>query len=150
MPLYAGVNRIPESLTVGNHWEMNRDSARKAMDYVDFHTAVAYNVIIEDVKKAQFKWEEGALTRIPEVDSEAYDLYLQDLEQAREYLTNYCIDNTSQVVDAWWQLADDLFVKYNHFRIYSVENGQQKSERIELPEWYQRLMIEKDHLTPVE
>jgi dipeptidase len=149
MPFYAGVNAIPESLTVGNHWEMNRDSARKAMDYVDFHTAVAYNVIIEDVKEAQLKWEEGALAQVPKVDLEAYDLYLQDPEKAREYLTHYCIDNTNQVIDAWWKLADDLFVKYNHFRIYTVKDGQQKSGRIELPEWYQRLIVEKENLSPV-
>jgi len=149
MPFYAGVNAMPESFTVGNHWEMNRDSARKAMDYVDFHTAVAYNVMIGDVKEAQFKWEGDALTKTSAVDLKAYDLYQQDPEEARQYLTDYCIDNTNQVVDAWWKLGDDLFVKYNHFRIYTMEDGEGKAGRILLPEWYQRLIIEKDGLTPV-
>lgn len=150
MPFYAGINRIPESLTVGNLWEMNRNSARKAMDYVDFHTAVAYNVMIEDVKEAQFKWEEGALAQISKVDLKAYDLYLQDPEKTSEYLTNFCIDNTSQVVDAWWKLADDLFVKYNHFRRYTVEDGERKYSTIQLPEWYQRLIVEEENLQPVD
>ena len=150
MPLYAGVNDIPESFALGNHWEMNRDSARKAMDYVDFHTAVAYNVMIEDVKAAQFKWEGNALTKTSAVDLKAYDLYLQDPVQAKQYLTDYCIDNANQAVDAWWQLGDDLFVKYNHFRIYTMENGEGKAGRINLPEWYQRLIIVKENLTPIE
>src|SRR6056297_1767447 len=150
LPFYSGVNAIPESLTVGNHWEMNRDSARKAMDYVDFHTAVAYDILIEDVKEAQRKWEGDALTRTSSVDMKAYDLYLQDPEKARKYLTDYCIDNANQVVDAWWELGDDLFVKYNHFRIYTVEDGQRKSGRITLPEWYQRLVVQEDNLTPVD
>jgi len=150
LPFYAGVNDIPASMTVGNHWEMNRDSARKAMDYVDFHTAVAYNIMIEDVKEAQYKWEGGALTNTPAVDMKAYDLYLQNPEKAKKYLTDYCVDNANQVVDSWWELGDDLFVKYNHFRIYTMENGEGKAGRILLPEWYQRLVVQEDNLTPVE
>jgi len=149
LPYYAGVNAIAESLTVGNNWEMNRDSARKAMDYVDFHTAVAYNIMIEDVKEAQFKWEGEALTRIAAVDLKAYDLYLNNSEEAKKYLTDYCIDNTNQVVDAWWKLADDLFVKYNHFRIYTIEDGERKYSTIKMPEWYQRLIVEKENLSPI-
>ena len=150
LPFYAGVNAIPESLTVGNNWEMNRDSARKAMDYVDFHTAVAYDILIEDVKEARYKWEGDALTHTSSVDMKAYDLYLQNPEEAKKYLTDYCVDNANQVVDAWWELGDDLFVKYNHFRIYTIEDGQRKTGRITLPEWYQRLVVQEDNLTPVE
>jgi len=150
LPYYAGVTDIAESLTVGNNWEMNRESARRAMDYVDFHTAVVYNIAIEDVKKAQFKWEGNALSRTPAVDQKAYNLYLQNPEEAKKFLTEYCIDNTNQVVAAWWKLADDLFVKYNHFRIYTVEDGDRKSSAIQLPEWYQRLIVEKKNLAPVD
>lgn len=150
IPFYAGVNDIPYSFTVGSHWEMNRNSARKAMDYVDFHTAVAYNVIIEDVKEAQFKWEGNALTSTSAVDQKAYDLYLKSPEEARNYLTDYCINNADQVVDAWWKLGDDLFVKYNHFRVYTMKDGQGQAGRITLPEWYQRLVVEKKNLTPIE
>jgi len=149
IPFYSGVNDIADSFTVGNHWEMNRDSARKAMDYVDFHTAVAYNVIIGDVKEAQFKWEGDALTRTSAVDLKAYELYIQDPEEAKKYLTDYCIDNANKVVDAWWKLGDDLFVKYNHFRIYTMEDGEGKAGRITLPEWYQRIIVEVDGLTPI-
>ena len=150
IPFYAGVNDIAEPFTVGNHWEMNRESARKAMDYVDFHTAVAYNVIIEDVKEAQFKWEGDALTKTSAVDLKAYDLYLQDPEEAKKYLTDYCINNANQIVDAWWKLGDDLFVKYNHFRIYTMEDGEGQAGRITLPEWYQRVIVEVDGLTPID
>ena len=149
VPFYSGVTDIPYSFTVGNNWEMNRDSARKAMDYVDFHTAVAYNVMIKDVKEAQFKWEGSALTRIAATDQKAYELYLRNPEEAKAFLTEYCIDNANQVVDAWWGLGDDLFVKYNHFRVYTIEDGERKTGRITFPEWYQRLIIEKEGLTSI-
>ncbi len=149
-PCYAGVNDIAESLTIGNNWEMNRDSARKAMDYVDFHTAVAYNIMIEDVKEVQSKWESDILAETSEVDLKAHDLYKQNPEEARQYLTDYCIDITNQVVDAWWKLGDDLFVKYNHFRTYTIVDGERKYSTIQLPEWYKRLIVEKDGLTPID
>ena len=129
---------------------MNRDSARKAMDYVDFHTAVAYNVMIKDVQKAQFEWEGNALTRTPAVDQKAYELYLEDPELAKNYLTEYCLDNANKVVDAWWKLGDDLFVKYNHFRLYTIKDGERQTGRVTLPEWYQRLIVEKDELVPID
>ncbi len=120
------------------------------MDYVDFHTAVVYNIAIEDVKDAQFKWEGDALSRTTAVDQKAYELYLRDPEEAKKYLTEYCIANTNQVVDAWWKLADDLFVKYNHFRIYTIEDGERKYSTIQLPEWYKQIIVEKKNLTPVD
>jgi len=150
MPFYAGINSIPESLTIGNHWEMNRNSARQAMDYVDFHTAVAYDVLIKDVKKAQHKWENYFLNTIPMVEKKAYELFLQNPEKARQYITDFCLRNTNQVVDAWWKLGDDLFIKYNHFKVYTIEEGQRKAGSIRLPEWYQRLIIEKNELKPVD
>jgi dipeptidase len=50
MPLYAGITAIPESFSIGDHWVFNRESARWAFDYVDFHTLVAYSHAIKDVK----------------------------------------------------------------------------------------------------
>ena len=90
------------------------------------------------------------MTRTSLIDKKAYDLYLEDPQKAKDYLTEYCIDNANQVVDAWWNLGDDLFVKYNHFKVYTMENGKGKSGRILIPEWYQYLIIEKDNLYPVE
>ena len=50
MPLYAGITSIPRSFEIGDHWEFNRDAARWAFDYVDFHTQVVYSKAIEDVR----------------------------------------------------------------------------------------------------
>jgi dipeptidase len=47
LPLYAGVKALPASFIIGDHWVFNRQSARWAFDYVDFHTQVAYSVAID-------------------------------------------------------------------------------------------------------
>ena len=59
MPLYAGITAMPKSFMLGDHFELNRASARWAFDYTDFHVQVAYSEAIEDVKKAQIEYEDG-------------------------------------------------------------------------------------------
>jgi dipeptidase len=121
MPLYAGITEIPRSFQIGDHWQFSRDSARWAFDTVDFHTQVVYNLAIQDVREAQKKWELSALTRTPDVDKVAADLYKKDPALARQYLTDYCLNNASLVVNAWWDLGTQLLVKYNHLWIYDAK-----------------------------
>jgi len=121
MPFYAGVTEIPKSFNVGDHWEFNRGSARWAFDYADFHAQVAYVDAIEDIRKAQQEWETGALTKIPEIDKTAAELYAKSPAKAIQYLTNFCLDNAAKVVAAWWDLGDKLLVKYNHLGYYDPE-----------------------------
>ena len=42
------------------------------------------------------------------------DLYKKDPALAAGFLTDYCLANVDRVLAAWWQLGDDLLVKYNH------------------------------------
>jgi dipeptidase len=44
-------------------------------------------------------------------------------QQAREYLTAYCVDNAELVVSAWWDLADYLMCNYDD-GIYPQVDGQ--------------------------
>ena len=106
---------------VGDHFELNRASARWAFDYTDFHVQVAYSEAIEDVKKAQTEYETTVIQKIPEIDKQAADLYAKSPAKAREFLTKFCLDNAQKVVAGWWELGDKLLVKYNHFGFYDSE-----------------------------
>jgi dipeptidase len=121
MPLYAGITAMPKSFMVGDHFELNRASARWAFDYTDFHVQVAYSEAIEDVKKAQTEYETTVIQKIPEIDKQAADLYAKSPVKARELLTKFCLDNAQKVVAGWWELGDKLLVKYNHFGFYDGE-----------------------------
>jgi dipeptidase len=146
IPLYAGISSIPYSFTVGDHWVLNRDSARWAMDYVDYHTQVAYSAAIEDVKAAQERWENAALDRTPAIDTYAKQLYQKDPAQASAFLTDYCLSNADSVVKAWWELGTDLLVKYNHFSSYDRETRKRNS--LEIPEAWKKAVVEYDRLEP--
>ncbi len=121
MPLYAGMNAVPKSFMVGDHFVFNRASARWASDYVDFHTQVIYNQAIKDVEKARLEYEGGAVQKIPEIDKAALELWAKSPAKAREYLTKTVIDLNDKIVAGWWDLGDKLLVKYNHLGFYNAE-----------------------------
>jgi dipeptidase len=146
VPLYAGISGIPRSFEIGDHWEFNRESARWAFDYVDFHTQVVYSKAIEDVRAAQAVWEKPVVERTPLIDEIALDLYKKDPASARKFLTDYCLGNAKLVVDAWWKLGDDLLVKYNHLWVYDAKTRQRNP--MIFPDWWLKLLVEYNQLKP--
>ncbi len=120
IPLYAGTTSLPASFSVGDHFELNRASARWAFDYVDFHVQALYSEAIKDVQKAQLEWEAGALTRIPDIDKQAQALFAKSPAEAVKLVTRFTNENAAKVVAAWWDLGDALLVKYNHLSVYDA------------------------------
>lgn len=148
LPLYAGINKLPPSFQVGDHWVFNRNSARWAFDYVDFHTQVAYSYAIQDVKIAQQKWEKTAVEKIKAIDITANQLYQKEPCLGEEFLTDYCLNHAKKVVEAWWELGNQLLVKYNHLSIYDTQN--RKRSRLEYPPWWLKEVIDYHNLKPLE
>ena len=148
MPLYIGIDAIPESFMIGDHFVFDRKAARWAFDYVDFHTQVVYSHSIKDVRKTQEKWEGGAVARTPSIDKVAQELFKQNPKMVTEFLTDYCINNANRVVDAWWELGDQLLIKFNHLWVYNTET--RRRGRLEFPEWWLKELVKYDKLTAQE
>ncbi len=121
MPFYAGVSELPRSFSVGDHWVFSRDSARWAFDYVDFHVQVIYSEAIKDVQAAIEKYEKPVIEQIPEIDRRALELYKKNPNEAIKFLTAFSLNNAQNVIKAWWELGDQLLVKYNHLYLYNAE-----------------------------
>jgi len=138
VPLYAGITEMPKSFKIGDHWELNRGSARWAFDYVDFHTQVIYSYGIEDVKATQVEWEGGAISRVPEIDKKAQELYQKNPARAIKYLTDYCLDNVNKVVSAWWDLGDRLLIKYDHVAFYEIEKRTRDRSKPAYPDLWKK------------
>jgi len=150
IPLYAGAADVPASFTVGDHFVLDRRSARWAFDYVDFHTQVAYNAAIEDVRAARKTWEDGAFAKVAEVDSRAAEIYRRSPREALKYVTGFTLNNAQSVVDAWWKLGDDLWVKYNHLALYDAEKRRGGRIPTANPEWWNKAVRAFDVLSEPE
>jgi dipeptidase len=147
MPLYSvAMDRIPRSFEIGDHFHFDRASARWAFDYVDFHAQVAYNLAIEDVRAAQKAYEDSAVDRTDAIDKAALDLHKKDPALAAKFLADYTLANIDHVLAAWWQLGDDLLVKYNHMWVY--DKATRKRLPLKFPDWWLKLLVEYNKLTP--
>ena len=146
MPLYAGMKSLPKPFSSGDHWVFNRDSARWAFDYVDFHTQVVYSHAIKDVKKEQLIWEDGAIEKAPAIEKTAQELLKKNHSLAENFLTDYSISNALRVIKAWWDLGDKLLVKYNHLRIYDPD--KRRSQRLSYTEEWKEALIKNGGLKP--
>jgi dipeptidase len=138
MPFYAGVMELPKSFGVGDHWTFNRDSARWAFDYTDFHVQVVYSEAIKDVQAAQAKYERELVTRIPEIDRQALALYKKKPAEAAKFLTGFALNNAQTVIGAWWKLGDDLLVKYNRLYLYDTEKRTYDRGKPAMPDWWKK------------
>jgi dipeptidase len=141
MPFYAGVTAIPKSFNVGDHFEFNRASARWAFDYVDFHAQVIYSEAIKDVQKAQREWEDGAFTKMAEIDRQAQALFAKSPAEAVALLTKFSNENAEKVVAAWWDLGDALLVKYNHFGFYDAAKRSRGRVPLGGPLWNKAVRV---------
>jgi dipeptidase len=150
MPFYAGVSELPKSFALGDHWILNRDSARWAFDYVDFHVQVCYSETIKDVQQAQLKYEKTIVDQIPEIDRKAVELYKKNPKEAIKFLTGFCLNNAQTVVKAWWDLGDELFVKYNHLYYYDVEKRAYNRRFPPFPDVWQKAVKAFDLLLEPE
>ncbi|HVP90008.1 MAG TPA: C69 family dipeptidase [Terriglobales bacterium] len=147
VPFYAGVTDIPKSFSSGDHWVLDREAARWAFDYVDYHVQPAYGAAIADVREAQKTWEDGALARLPEIDQKAAALFKKSPAEAARFLTGYCLNNAKSVIDAWWKLGDDLWVKYNHLQTYDAKKRQVGRLPMANPELWNKAVRAFDVLT---
>ncbi len=148
MPFYAGVSDLPNTFKFGDHWTFDRNVARWAFDYTDFHVQVAYSEAIKDVQAAQATYEDGAIAKIPEIDKEALALFNKKPAEAAKHLTGFCLNNAETVVKAWWKLGDDLLVKYNRLYLYDAQNRRFQRGQPATPAWWKKAVQAFDILMP--
>ncbi len=138
MPLYAGISDVPQSFRIGDHFELNRDSARWAFDYVDCLAQPVYMYALEDIKQARAQYEHPVVARIPELDKEAAARYAKNPRETAGYLDGFCWANADRVIKAWWELGDRLLVKYDHGGIYNTEKRTRDNGQPEISETWRK------------
>src|SRR5512135_3363433 len=66
----------------------------------------------QEIRSAAATFEDRFFADQPRVEQAALDLYKQNPEKARAYISDYSNRAAEDVYDAWWKLADSLVVRY--------------------------------------
>jgi len=113
VPLYCGINAVPESYAVGSIKQFTWDSAWWVFNFVANFATLKYSYMIEDIRSVQQQLEGDLIALQPAVDQTAAQLAKSNPDLMTRYLTDYSVTHGNLVVKRWRELAEYLMRKYN-------------------------------------
>jgi dipeptidase len=113
-PFYCSIAKMPDSYMVDGRKRFRRDCAWWAFRQVSKLATFRYQQMSQDIEKVWSEIEAEAFANQKKVEEEALNLFNQDPEKAKQFLTQYCLDTANHSVEAYWKLAEDLWSKYNN------------------------------------
>lgn len=121
-PVYCCTNSVPQcySNKTADGVTFSWDSSFWVFNWVANMTYMRYSQMIGDVRTRQNRLEESFLKSQADIERRATELYNQNPDEARDYLTNYTIASAQQTLTAWRQLGEFLIVRYNDMVIKQV------------------------------
>jgi len=160
-PMYCGMKNVPESFAVGNGNMINYSptSAFWTFNFVSNLCYLRYDVMTRDVKKVQQDLETKYIQNKPAIDKVAVELYQENKEQARDFITDYSVSMGNYTVEKWKKLGEFLLVKYIDGNIKREKDGIFQDNGISntipahpyqpgYPDWWYEKIVEQtgDHL----
>lgn len=147
VPMYCGITAVPESYAVGNGrmMEFSDNAAFWVFNQVSNLAYTRYKDMIVDIKKVQSALENKFVMYTPVVDNAAVELYKTNPDKARQFLTEYSVNQGNSTVMRWKELYHDLFTKFLDGNV-KVKDGDKQNPKIQQPgydESYYRMVIEK-------
>lgn len=127
VPLYAGIDRVPQSFTEGSIEEFSWDSAWWVFNFVANIANLKYSYMIDDILAVQREIEGRFLAMQPVIEETALALADTNPDLMREYLTQYSVGQGEEVVRRWKELGEFLLTKYNDG--YVNAGGEEPVER---------------------
>lgn len=147
VPMYCGINSIPESYAVGNGDLMtfSDNAAFWVFNQVSNFAYTRYKDMIVDIQKVQSALENKFVSYTPIVDNAAAEMYKTSPEKAREFLTDYSASQANSTVMRWKGLYHHLFTKYLDGNV-KEKDGNNQNPKVKFPGYdqeYYQMIIDK-------
>jgi len=113
VPIYAGVERFPDSWQTYDRTRFSRRSARWAFAQMDNLVNHRYQDIIKDLRSIRDPLEAEFFAGQPAIEAEALEVYKRSPLEAGEFLTDYTNRCMERAETAYWDLIDVLIAKYD-------------------------------------
>jgi len=159
-PMYCGITEIPECFKVGNGDMLiySETAAFWVFNVVSNFAYLRYDAMIPDVQKVQKSLEDKFVAYTPSVDAAAQNLWNAGKKaEARQFLTDYSVNQANGMTKEWTKLSQYLFVKFIDGNIKKEKDG--KFERTDTglapmpnqpgyPDWWKKVIVDQtgDHL----
>ncbi|WP_430811760.1 MULTISPECIES: dipeptidase [unclassified Carboxylicivirga] len=126
MPMYAGMTEVPHCVAQGNGDMItySESAAFWVFTTVSNRAYGRYSYMIEDIKKVQKELEDNLEAYTKVIDESAKTLYEQNPALARQFLTDFSMNQAELVTERWRELGNFLLVKYNDGNLHEEEDGR--------------------------
>lgn len=121
IPIYAGNLNLPKSFDICGQDHFSRESALWAFRRANRLAMVKWGVGKEIIEPVVAEFENRAFNEIDFIEKKAMELLKKDEENAKngiktqlcqEFLTDYSNNFARSAIDKWWELGDELWVKF--------------------------------------
>ena len=126
VPLYCGIDALPESYTAGSLQKFSWDSAWWVFNFVANYANVRYADMRGDIQAVQQELEGTFLALQPAVETTAVQLARSNRQLMTRYLTDYSVSHAELVVKRWRALGEHLMTKYNDGYIKDAAGAPQE------------------------
>ncbi|WP_415520187.1 MAG: dipeptidase [Desulfovibrio aminophilus] len=114
LPFHAGVIDLPAPIQKGDALKLERGSLWTAFNYVANYAMLKYSFMIQDIVKVREQYESAAFGELPALEDKALALWKKgDQKGARKLLTTDADTRAKALLKDWWNLSDQLYIKYN-------------------------------------
>lgn len=138
VPLYCGINAVPESFARGNLGKFSWDSAWWAVNFVANFANIKYSFMKEDIQKVQGELEANLTALQPTIEQTALGLHKKNPALLTAYLTDYSTTRAENVVKRYRELGEFLIAKYNDGY---VQDEKKRPQETGYPEsWYREVI----------
>ncbi len=138
VPLYCGIDAVPQSYTVGALSRFSWESAWWVFNFVSNYANLKYSHMLPEIQAVQAKLEGNCFELQPVMEKTAVELGKSDPALMTRYLTDYSVSHAEMVVAQWKDLGEHLITKYNDG---FVKNDKGSPEEKGYPEGWQREVL---------
>lgn len=147
VPMYCGITKVPETFAVGNGniMEFSDNAAFWVFNQVSNLAYTRYKDMIVDIQKVQSALEGKFISYTNVVDKAAVELYKASPDKARQFLTEYSVNQGNGTVMRWKELYRFLFAKYLDGNV-KEKDGNNQNPKVKFPgydETYYEMILEK-------
>jgi len=135
VPIYCGVDEIPEPFATGNIQKFSWKSAWWVFNFVSNFANIKYSYMIQDIREVQSELENKFINDQDSIEVNSKNL---DEEQMKKFLTNYSLTQGNYTHQRWIELGEYLITKYNDGY---VRDDKGSSREVSYPDaWKNKMM----------
>ncbi|MFZ2330954.1 MAG: C69 family dipeptidase [Atribacterota bacterium] len=114
VPIYVGVQEIPDSWSTFNRTQFSLESDRWAYMLADDLVNRRYQDAILDLREVRDPLQAKFFANQEAVEKKALELYNEDPMKAKQFLTEYTHETMDKATKAYWDLNWKLIAKYTN------------------------------------